>query len=251
MPIARPKNSRNRQSGPWSYTRTLVWVLAAAIFAWLLLPDLGPNLLGLDLRHNSQAATSGENTELMRQLNELEVEGEQDAPRYVRSEFGEGWADLDGDGCSTRNEILSRDLQDITYRAGTGDCVVESGVLQDPYTGQTIRFQRGADTSSLVQIDHVVALGNAWYAGAWKWDAEKRIEFANDPLNLLAVDGDANYEKAAHTVDQWSPSNKDSHCEFAARQVAVKSRWDLSVTQAEFKALADILDTCPQVLLNE
>ena len=250
MPTNHPKTGRSRQQSRFS-VRTLIWVVAASILAWLLVPGLGPNLLGLERGQGTQNSVTGENTELLQQLSRLEVVDNQDAPPYVRSEFGEGWADLDGDGCSTRNEILARDLHDVTYRKGTGDCVVQSGILQDPYTGETIRFERGADTSSLVQIDHVVALGNAWYAGAWEWDAAKRLEFANDPLNLLAVDGNANFEKGAHTADQWSPSNKDSHCEFAARQVAVKSRWGLSVTQAESETLTGILETCPQVSLSE
>lgn len=247
-------STRTPRRGPQSSLRNLtprrtLLVLGIALFAWLLVPGLGPNLLGLPEPGRSEI--TGENTDFLTQLSELEVVEQVDAPAYKRAEFGNGWADLDGDGCNTRNEILARDLEDVTFREGTGNCVVETGVLYEPYTGDTVKFVRGPETSALVQIDHVVALGNAWYAGAWEWDATRRLEFANDPLNLLAVDGNANYEKSAHAADRWLPSHKDSRCEFAARQVAVKSRWELSVTSKEATTLAGILETCPQVTLSE
>lgn len=163
-------------------------------------------------------------------------------PGYIRSEFGDGWADLDGDGCNTRNEILARDLEEVEYR--NGDCVVAAGVLEDPYTGKTIDFVRGEGTSEAVQIDHVVPLANAWISGAWKWDLLTREEFANDPLNLLAVEGQANQDKAAMTADLWLPANEEYHCDYVLRQIAVKDKWKLSVGDTERVALAKVLRTC-------
>lgn len=166
------------------------------------------------------------------------------APKYDRSEFGPAWADEDHNGCDTRNDILARDLARPSFKEGTHDCVVLKGSLAEFYTGQMIEFQRGQNTSSLVQIDHVVALGDAWRSGAWQWDAASRQSFANDPLNLLAVDGKTNQDKGAASADEWMPPNSAFHCEYARLQVAVKSKWGLSVTQAERTALARALATC-------
>lgn len=173
-----------------------------------------------------------------------------DAPPYDRDNFGKGWGDLDGDGCNTRNEILTRDLNDPTYQEGTGDCVVETGTLIEPYTGEEASFVRGTDTSGLLQIDHVVALGDAWQAGAWQWDPATRHAFANDPLNLLAVDGHQNYVKGALTANDWLPPDQSFHCQFAIRQVVVKHKWDLSVQVKEKETLQEVLSKCEEQELD-
>ncbi|MCD4550115.1 MULTISPECIES: HNH endonuclease family protein [unclassified Schaalia] len=170
----------------------------------------------------------------------------QKIPRYDREAFGARWADIDHNGCDTRNDILSRDLSQVTYKKGTKNCVVLSGKLQDPYTGQLIDFERGNETSKKIQIDHIVPLANAWASGAWEWDEATREKFANDPENLLAVDGPANQEKSAKTADEWLPKNKDFHCDYVKRQVKVKYAWKLSVTNAERDAIANVLHSqCP------
>ncbi len=163
-------------------------------------------------------------------------------PEYSRDDFGPRWSDVDRNGCDTRNDVLGRDLDDVKYRPGTHNCIVESGVLLDPYTGQTIQFIRGEDTSSEVQIDHVVALADAWKSGAWEWTPAQREEFANDPLNLLAVDGPTNGAKGASAADDWLPAR--NRCDFALRQVAVKYYWGLSVTESERSALNRVLSGC-------
>lgn len=238
-----------------SAMRPLDWMLiivGLAVLAWLIVPGVGPNILNLGQEDSLVYGESDNNIALIADLKSLEtVSDHKGIPRYDRAEFGEGWADLDGDGCSTRNEILARDLARPSFRPNTNDCVVQTGTLAEPYLGETVDFVRGQGTSELVQIDHVVALADAWRAGAWEWDASKRLEFANDPLNLLAVDGQANYDKGALTADEWLPPNQDFQCEFIARQVAVKAKWGLSVTDREADTMWKILQDCPEISLTQ
>jgi hypothetical protein len=161
---------------------------------------------------------------------------------YSRAEFGPAWADVDHNGCHTRNDILNRDLQARTWRAGTHDCVVLSGRFTEPYTGQQVVFSNAR--ASAVQIDHVVALSDAWQKGAAGWPARERLAFANDPLELLAVDGPTNEGKGDGDAATWLPSNKGYRCTYVARQVAVKAKYKLTVTQAEHDAIAGLLAGC-------
>ncbi|QWW19697.1 HNH endonuclease [Schaalia sp. 19OD2882] len=184
-------------------------------------------------------------TSWSRQLRALEVRVRSPAPAYQREAFGQRWADADRNGCDTRNDILGRDLARPRFKAGTNDCVVVSGTLAEPYTGAVVEFTRGAGTSDMVQVDHVVALADAWRSGAWQWDAATRERFANDPENLLAVDGRANRDKGASSADEWMPPDAAFHCTYARTQIQVKHRWALSVTAAEREALASALLTCP------
>lgn len=178
-------------------------------------------------------------------LGELAVKQRASREDYSRSMFGSGWASMDG--CDTRNLILQRDLEkDLLDEDG---CTVLSGVLlQDPYTNMKISFRRGRSTSSAVQIDHVVALSDAWQKGAQALTPEKRQMFANDPLNLLAVDGPANMEKGDGDAANWLPQ-KGYRCRYVARQIAVKLKYLLWVTRAEYSAMKRTLGTCPSQLL--
>ncbi|WP_425956846.1 HNH endonuclease family protein [Xylanimonas sp. McL0601] len=162
---------------------------------------------------------------------------------YAREAFGPAWADVDGNGCDTRNDVLARDLREVVL--ADGGCVVATGVLDDPYTGEAIDFVRGAKTSGAVQVDHVVALEDAWRTGAADWDAATRAQFANDPMNLLASDGPANMAKGSRDAAQWLPPAAGYRCEYVARQVAVKAAYELAVTAAEYSAIADVLAACP------
>ena len=179
-------------------------------------------------------------------LAEVEVKGRAPRSGYDRQLFGDAWADVDRNGCDTRNDILARDLTDETFREGTRDCVVTTGTLADPFSGQTIAFQRGQDTSEAVQIDHVVALSDAWQKGAQALDAARRTAFANDPLNLLAVDGPLNQQKSDGDAATWLPPNRSFRCAYVARQIAVKVRYDLWATRAERNAIATVLSGCPE-----
>ncbi|MCI6773906.1 MAG: DUF1524 domain-containing protein [Bifidobacterium pseudolongum] len=178
-------------------------------------------------------------------LDTLAVKGRAPKTGYSRDQFGAAWADVDHNGCDTRNDILNRDLTDKTYKANTHDCVVASGVLQDPYTGTRIDFVRGQDTSAAVQIDHVVALSDAWQKGAQQLTEDERRNLANDPYNLLAVDGPSNQRKSDGDAATWLPSNTGFRCEYVARQIGVKQKYRLWVTQAEHDAMANVLATCP------
>nr|WP_225536073.1 DUF1524 domain-containing protein [Tsukamurella tyrosinosolvens] len=181
-------------------------------------------------------------------LNELAVKGRAPKTGYERSLFGQVWSDnvtVAGghNGCDTRNDILGRDLTAKTFKPGTRDCAVLTGTLQDPYTGKTISFTRGPSTSSAVQIDHVVALSDAWQKGALQWSGQKRTDFANDPRNLLAVDGPANQQKRDGDAATWLPANKTFRCAYVSKQVEVKHIYGLWVTQAEKDAIARILSS--------
>jgi hypothetical protein len=170
-------------------------------------------------------------------------------PTYRRDRFGDGWADLDNDGCNTRQEVLRRDLHDVRFRPGTSGCTVETGVLDDPYSGRRIPFRRGPSTSDQVQIDHVVALADAWRTGASSWSGAQREQFANDPLELLAVDGELNQSKSSKDAAQWLPPDVAHRCAYVARQVAVKLRYALAVTARERSAMQHVLQDCPGQLL--
>lgn len=178
-------------------------------------------------------------------LGSLQVKGRAPKTGYKRTQFGKAWADVDHNGCDTRNDILSRDLSGVKHRFGTHSCVVKSGTLQDPYTGKSITFKRGQKTSTAVQIDHVVALSDAWQKGAQKLAKSVRTELANDPYNLLAVQGRANQQKSDGDAATWLPSNKGFRCEYVARQIGVKHKYSLWVTAAEKSAMERVLASCP------
>nr|WP_306897054.1 DUF1524 domain-containing protein [Arthrobacter sp. B1I2] len=173
----------------------------------------------------------------------LPIKGRAPKTGYDRAQFGQAWADVDRNGCDTRNDILKRDLTGIAY-TNSVPCKVQSGTLADPYTGTTISFVRGSGTSSAVQIDHVVALSDAWQKGAQQLTVEQRTAFANDPLNLQATDGPTNQQKGDGDAATWLPPNKGFRCEYVARQISVKVTYGLWVTQAEHDAMARILGDC-------
>ncbi|MFR9802249.1 HNH endonuclease family protein [Pseudonocardia sp. RS010] len=175
----------------------------------------------------------------------LPVKGRAPKTGYDRDEFGPSWSDIDRNGCDQRNDVLARDMTGETFKPGTHDCVVLTGTLADPYTGRTIAFTRGQDTSNDVQIDHVVALSDAWQKGAQQLDVDARKRLGNDPLNLLAVDGPTNARKGDGDAATWLPPNRAYRCDYVARQVAVKAKYGLWVTQAEHDAVAGILAGCP------
>lgn len=173
-------------------------------------------------------------------LSQIPVKGRAAKTGYTRTQFGDGWQRQGV--CDMRNIILNRDLTDVVVDQA---CKVQSGTLNDPYTATTIHFKRGGDSSSLVQIDHVVALSDAWQKGAQQLTVEQRRALANDPLELLAVDGAANQTKSDSDAATWLPDNKAFRCQYVARQIAVKQKYSLWVTAAERDAMTSVLQTCP------
>ena len=193
-------------------------------------------LLSLFPATNSQSATN----DALTALNKLEVKGRAAKTGYTRSQFPH-WSDPDRNGCDARNDTLKRDLKDITYKEGTRDCKVIAGQLLDPFSGKVITF---SPTKVVIDIDHVVALSNAWQTGAAYFDKSVRTQIANDPLNLLAVDSKLNRQKGEGDAATWLPPNKSFRCEYVARQVAVKAKYMLWVTEPEKVAITKILSSC-------
>ncbi|MFC0582744.1 GmrSD restriction endonuclease domain-containing protein [Micrococcoides hystricis] len=176
---------------------------------------------------------------------QLTVKGRAPKTGYDRANFGQRWADIDRNGCDQRNDILRRDLQNVVIKAGTQGCVVMSGSFLEPFAGTQRSFQRGPSSSQEIHIDHVVALSDAWQKGAQQWSQDKRTQFGNDFLNLLAVDGRLNQQKGDSDAASWLPPNKAYRCPYVARQVAVKQKYGLWVTAAEQDAMVRVLSSCP------
>lgn len=195
---------------------------------------LAPAILGVQ-NANAAAATTA-----ISALEKLAVKGKAPKTGYERNLFSDGWGEIAG--CDVRNYILKRDLKSITLGA---DCKVASGVLSDPYTRKVIRFKYGVGTSSAVQIDHVVALSDAWQKGAQKFSPSKRYALYNDPLNLLAVDGPTNSSKGDSDASAWLPPNKSYRCAYVARQIAVKLKYGIWLIAAEKTAMQGVLRSCP------
>jgi hypothetical protein len=206
--------------------RFLFFAVAAAIVAS---PLSGFN--------SAQAATP---VTALAALEKIAVKGKAPKTGYERKLFSDGWGDIGY--CDVRNYILKRDMKSFTLRDG---CKVETGVLVDPYTGKTIRFKYGVGTSSAVQIDHVVALSDAWQKGAQQLSSAMRYAIYNDPLNLLAVDGPTNSSKGDSDAASWLPPNKGYRCAYVARQVAVKLKYKIWVVEAEKTAIKRVLSACP------
>jgi Protein of unknown function (DUF1524) len=185
----------------------------------------------------SQSAQQVASEELT-QLASLLIKGRAPMTGYTRAQFGPAWPTESG--CDARNVTLRRDL---SHPSLLGSCTVETGTLVSPYTGQSIAFVRGPN-SAIVQIDHVVALGDAWQTGAQSWTAAKREQFANDESELLAVDGRSNEQKGDADAASWLPPNKAFRCEYVGIQVTVKVLYRLWVTQAEHDAIANVLVGC-------
>lgn len=226
-----------------AYARRQIFALIAAAFVacLVLISQQGEFTQSSVLSSELEQQYFGDQSAL-EVLDRLPVKGRAPKTGYARSQFGNGWT-KEGGMCDTRNIILSRDLTDVVV---DDQCRVQSGQLIDPYTGVIVDFVRGSTTSSLVQIDHVVALSDAWQKGAQQLSTDERVKLANDPLNLLAVAGAANQQKSDGDAATWLPENKSFRCQYVARQVAVKHKYYLWVTEAEKATIAGILNKCTE-----
>ena len=172
-------------------------------------------------------------------LEELEVKGRAPKTGYARTEFYDGWPLVNG--CSLRQRIIKREFGESAVLDG---CNVVAGEFDEPYTGEHRVFTDKTQIAK-IQIDHVVALSDAWQKGAQYLDVAVRYEIATDPLNLLAVDGSANEQKSDGDAATWLPSNKKFRCQYVARQISVKYKYKLWVTEAEKEAMSKVLKNCP------
>ena len=173
-------------------------------------------------------------------LEKLEVKGRAPKTGYSREEFYKNWPTVDG--CNLRQKIIKREFGDTAVLDG---CTVVAGEFDEPYTGEHRIFTEKSQISK-IQIDHVVALSDAWQKGAQYMEKEMRYKIATDPLNLLAVDGPANEQKSDGDAATWLPSNKKFRCQYVARQVSVKYKYGLWVTEAEKTAISNVLTNCPK-----
>ena len=230
-------------SGKFRRRRLLVIVTLLTILCFLIFTH--EPLVKVDpVVEDSQSAISGQTILAKYALNKLEIKDHALGMNYSRNQFGADWGSVNG--CDTRNIILNRDLFNIVTNE---KCQIISGILNDPYTGRQILFTRGTNTSSDIQIDHVVSLSNAWKTGAQGLTYDIRVDLANDPLELLAVDGVSNQIKGDQDASGWLPENENFRCQYVARQVAVKQKYTLWVTRSEYNAILNVLESCPNQLL--
>jgi hypothetical protein len=222
------------------FRRIIVVVVSLIGFAAVILAA-APPVIEQTNKIQTSAALKEPTGSAAKTVETLVVKGRAPKTGYSRSQFGSGWSTTSG--CDTRNIILHRDLLNTVINE---TCVVVSGTLNDPYTATVINFVKG---SSDIQIDHVVALSNTWQTGAQALTRTQRIQLANDPLELLAVQGDANQQKSDGDTATWLPSNKSFRCEYVARQIAVKQKYMLWVTSPEKQAILAVLATCPDQAL--
>ena len=191
---------------------------------------------------DTSTATKSQYENALTALNKLPVKGRAPKTGYSREQFPH-WKDPDKNGCDSRNDILKRDLSKVVFKEGTNNCKVISGILLDPYSNKLITFDLDK-SSSTIDIDHVVALSNAWQTGAFQLTLDQRTNFANDPLNLLAVDFKLNRQKGDGDAATWLPPYKSYRCTYVARQVSVKAKYKLWVTAPEKTAIANLLTAC-------
>ncbi|MBQ6396008.1 HNH endonuclease [Candidatus Saccharibacteria bacterium] len=192
---------------------------------------------------NSESSSEASSKSALEVLESLQVKGRASKSGYARTEFYNSWPSIDG--CSLRQRIIKRELGSSAVISSEDNCTVVSGEFIEPYTGAHMIFYERADLTKGIQIDHVVALSDAWQKGAQKLTKERRYELATDPLNLLAVNGSANQSKSDGDAATWLPPNKSFRCAYIARQISVKFKYSLWVTSAEKSAMETVLKTCP------
>ena len=175
-------------------------------------------------------------------LAELEIAEPGAGYDYDRDAFGTAWADVDENGCGTRDDILARDMTEETF-GGEEECEVRTGTLEDPYSGETIDFDK-SEGSYQIDIDHLIPLGAAWEAGADEWTDEERLAYANDPAVLLAVNAGDNRSKSDATIGEWMPDNEAISCQYSAQWVEISVEYELSVSEEDHQVLSDLAEEC-------
>jgi len=176
-------------------------------------------------------------------LEKLEIKGRAPKTGYSRDQFYDTWPSENG--CNLRQRILKRDFGDSAVLS-KDNCTVISGKLYEPYTGTWMEFNEKSEISKGLQIDHIVALSDAWQKGAQYKSKDVRFQIATDPLNLVAAESSANMQKSDGDAATWLPKNKSFRCQYVARQISVKYKYGLWVTNAEKDAMRNILNNCPE-----
>lgn len=227
--------------------RIIVSLLAlSAVGVWLIInptsyePDYTDSQPVEELNPLAAQSDGNESPLASEILKKLEIKGRSPKTGYKRTEFYNNWPNVDG--CSLRQIIIRREVGDSAKMDG---CDVVSGTFIEPYTGKTFIATKKSEFSKGIQIDHIVALSDAWQKGAQYKTPEERYNLATDPLNLIAADASANQQKSDGDAATWLPPNKAFRCQYVARQISVKYKYSLWVSQAEHDAIAEILETCP------
>ena len=220
-------------------TLFLLTFLALTI-SWLF---VNPASYETEVENLSSAEETSANLLASEVLEKLEVKGRAPKTGYTRDQFYSSWPIVDG--CSLRQRIIRREMGETAVLSSENDCDVISGEFDEPYTGANLVFSQKSDFSKGIQIDHVVALSDAWQKGAQNLSKEERYSLATDPLNLLAVESKANQEKSDGDAATWLPKNKKFRCQYIARQISVKYKYHLWVSSAEKSAMETVLETCP------
>lgn len=237
----------NKQTGQLKHKSRLLFgcfillILTALIIALYHYRQPILDRLGINRQPTVQSINPNDNTLAINALSRLDIKPTLSGDDYERKQFGSTWADWRD--CNVRQKILNRDI--INIKVDKNGCTVISGILNDPYTGQEIKLNSKSAASKKVQIDHVVALSNAWQTGAKNWNSDKRKQLANDDLELIAVSSQANQEKSDSDASSWLPSNRNFRCRYIARQIAVKLKYQLWITAQEHSTMAKILSGCP------
>lgn len=190
----------------------------------------------------STTSTTGAASEAILVLDVLAtIEVERETQDGYSRELFPHWIDADGDGCDTRAEVLIRDAGG-TAQVDAFGCAVIEGDWYSPYD------DRHLTDPTQIQIDHVVALKEAWDSGARDWDPDRRMRFANDlddPWTLIAVSGESNNAKGAADPSNWMPPHRGDWCRYLAVWVAIKARWALSMDESEYGRIRNLLNgTC-------
>ena len=227
------------KSGRFRVRRIIVGLLAlGALAGWIIINPASyqPEIIAAD----PVAVDPQDGTLAINVLETLAIKGRAPKTGYARTEFYQAWPAIDG--CNLRQRIIKREVGDSARLDG---CDVIAGTFVEAYTGETRTYNSKAEFSKNIQIDHIVALSDAWQKGAQQLSADERYQLATDPLNLIAADASANQQKSDGDAATWLPKNKPFRCAYVARQISVKKKYSLWVTQAEHDAMKNILSTCP------